>query len=66
MNNCNYVSIWHLFEDISIENVRVIRLISLIRICRKLMDRQTDKHQDRQTNMTDYPKVAEGAYDNKE
>ena len=32
MNNCNYVSICHRFEDISIWNFRVIRLISLIMI----------------------------------
>ena len=32
MNNCNYVSILHGFEDISTLKFRVIRLISLIRI----------------------------------
>ena len=32
MNNCNYMSIWHRFEDILTLKFRVIRLISLIRI----------------------------------
>ena len=32
MNNCNYVSIWYRFEDLSTKNFRVIRLIGLIRI----------------------------------
>ena len=32
MNNCNYVSILHRFEDIGTLTFRVIRLISLIRI----------------------------------
>ena len=65
MNNCNYVSILHRFEDISTSIFRAIRLISLTRIdimCELIVSEeypgQTDKKPtNKQTNRQTQAKI---------